>query len=35
MKGLQDLMSSKYLLYLSNKMNIINDEMHLFDHLQQ
>ena len=35
MPGMQELMSSEYLMELTKKMNIINNEMNSFEPLQQ
>ena len=35
MPGMQELMSSEYLIELTKKMNIINNEMNSFEPLQQ
>ncbi len=35
MEGMQKLMTSKYLTQLTEKMNIKNDEMHVFTAMQQ
>ena len=35
MEGLQKLMTSEYLTQLTEKMNIKNDEMHVFTAMQQ